>query len=246
MAGMKGKVVLVTGAAHRVGAAIVACLHERGANIVLHYRNSENAAAAIASRLNQERTNSVQIVSANLNDHDAPKKMVQFAIDAFGQLDLLINNASSFYPTVVGEATLAQWDDLMASNLKAPFFLAQAAQPYLMKTQGSIVNIVDIHAEKPLKDYPIYCAAKAGLVMMTKSLAKELGPEIRVNAVAPGAILWPEELADDVKQEIVSRTALKRKGSPEDIAKAVRYLSEDAGYVTGQILAVDGGRSLNL
>lgn len=246
MAGMKGKVVLVTGAAHRVGAAIVACLHERGANIVLHYRNSENAAAAIASRLNQERTNSVQIVSANLNDHDAPKKMVQFAIDAFGQLDLLINNASSFYPTVVGEATLAQWDDLMASNLKAPFFLAQAAQPHLMKTQGSIVNIVDIHAEKPLKDYPIYCAAKAGLVMMTKSLAKELGPEIRVNAVAPGAILWPEELADDVKQEIVSRTALKRKGSPEDIAKAVRYLSEDAGYVTGQILAVDGGRSLNL
>lgn len=243
---MKDKVVLVTGAAHRVGAAIVDCLHGRGASIVLHYRHSESAAVAIADRLNQIRSNSVKIVSANLNENDAPKKIIQCVIDTFGQLDLLVNNASSFYPTLVEEATLSQWDDLMASNLKAPFFLAQAARPHLMKTQGNIINIVDIHAEKPLKDYPIYCAAKAGLVMMTKSLAKELGPDIRVNAVAPGAILWPETLGDEVKQEIVSRTALKRKGSPEDIAKAVRYLAEDAGYVTGQILAVDGGRSLNL
>lgn len=243
---MKGKVVLVTGAAHRVGAAIVERLHGQGANIVLHYRKSEAAAEAIAQRLNQTRKNSVHIVAANLSDNSAPEKLIQFAVDHFGGLDLLVNNASSFYPTLLGEATMSQWDDLMASNLKAPFFLAQAAQRHLAKRKGSIVNIVDIHAERPLKNYPIYCAAKAGLVMLTKSLAKELGPTIRVNAVAPGAILWPDDLADDVKQEIMSRTALKRKGSPEDIAKAVQYLADDATYVTGQILTVDGGRSLNL
>lgn len=243
---MKGKVVLVTGAAHRVGAAIVERLHGQGANIVLHYRKSEAAAEAIAQRLNQTRKNSVHIVAANLSDNSAPEKLIQFAVDHFGGLDLLVNNASSFYPTLLGEATMSQWDDLMASNLKAPFFLAQAAQRHLAARKGSIVNIVDIHAERPLKNYPIYCAAKAGLVMLTKSLAKELGPAIRVNAVAPGAILWPDDLADDVKQEIMSRTALKRKGSPEDIAKAVQYLADDATYVTGQILTVDGGRSLNL
>ena len=172
--------------------------------------------------------------------------MIDESAEYFGQLDVLINNASSFYPTEIGTITLEQWEDLMASNLKAPLFLSQAAKPYLTDSHGCIINIVDIHADKPLKGYPVYCMAKAGLVMMTKSLAKELGPEIRVNAVAPGAILWPEGLEEHVKTDIVDRTALKRKGDPMDIAKTILFLIRDAEYMTGQIIAVDGGRTLNL
>jgi len=243
---MKNKVYLVTGAAQRVGATLCRALHESGANVVLHYRSSHKAANIIAEELNTQRENSVALVSGDLSDNNNFEMIVNQAFDCFGQLDGLINNASSFYPTEIGKATFAEWDDLMASNLKAPFFLAQAIAPHLQVTQGCIVNIVDIHASRPLKHYSIYCMAKAGLVMLTKSLAKELGPEVRVNAVAPGAILWPTDMEDEVQQDIISRTALKRKGTPDDIAKTVLFLLNDADYITGQIIAVDGGRTLNL
>jgi len=243
---MKSRSVLVTGAAHRVGASIVKLLHEQGANVVLHYRSSKMAAQKIADELNAQREGSVVLLAADLSDTHSYSDLIENAVDCFGGLDVLINNASSFYPTPVPEATLDQWDDLMSSNLKAPFFLSQAATPYLAKNQGCIVNIVDIHADKPLKGHPIYCMAKAGLVMMTKALAKELGPDIRVNAVAPGAILWPEGMEAEIKSEIMERTALKRRGNPHDIAKAVSYLVYDAEYMTGQVMAIDGGRSLNL
>lgn len=242
---LAGKVVLITGAAHRVGASMVKTLHGEGANIVLHYRHSRDAAQALADELNNQRINSVQLVQADLAETPALPKLIEQANKAWGHLDVLINNASSFYPTPVGSVDESQWDDLMASNLKAPFFLAQAAAPALTKNQGAIINIVDIHADRPLKNHPVYCMAKAGLVMMTKSLARELGPHVRVNAVAPGAILWPEGIDEQGKEEIVGRTALKRSGSPEDIARAVVYLLRDAHYTTGQILAVDGGRTLS-
>jgi len=239
------KVILVTGAAHRVGAAMVRSLHAEGANIALHYRYSRAAAQALADELNNQRPNSVQLFQADLANTATLPQLINEATQAWGQLDVLINNASSFYPTPIGEVNETAWDDLMASNLKAPFFLAQSAAPELTKNQGAIINIVDIHADRPLKGHSVYCMAKAGLVMMTKSLARELGPEVRVNAVAPGAILWPEGIDELGKQEIVGRTALKRSGSPEDIARAVVYLLRDAHYTTGQILAVDGGRTLS-
>lgn len=243
---MKDKVVLVTGAAHRVGAIIVRRLHAEGAKVVLHYRNSYDSAKAIADELNAVSENSVMLISADLHDEESYATMIDDVIFRFNRLDVLVNNASSFYPTIIGEVTMTQWDDLMASNMKAPFFLSQAAAPYLKNTHGCIVNIADIHAERPLKGHSVYCMAKAGLVMMTKSLAKELGPDIRVNAVAPGAIMWPEGMDPDVKADILGRTALKSKGDPDDIAKTVLFLVRDAPYMTGQILAVDGGRSLNL
>lgn len=238
--------MLVTGAAHRVGAQVVKLLHENGANVILHYRSSDSAAKAIADELNNKRASSVALLYADLSDIQACESLIESAAKCFGRLDALINNASSFYPTPIASATEDQWNDLMASNLKAPFFISKAAIPHLSENKGCIVNIVDIHADKPLKDHSIYCMAKAGLVMMTKSLAKELGPDIRVNAVAPGAILWPEGMEDDVKNEILSRTALKQKGNPMDIAKTLLFLIRDADYITGQIIPVDGGRSLNL
>lgn len=241
---LAGKVVLVTGAAHRVGAAIVRLVHAHGANVVLHYRRSFDAAQIIQNELQLVRPNSVALVQADLNDTACLAALVGQAVEPWGRLDVLVNNASMFYPTPVGSTTEAQWDDLFASNLKAPFFLAQAAMPYLRKVHGNIVNIVDIHAERPLKDYPIYCMAKAGLVMLTKALAREFGGDIRVNAVAPGAILWPDGMEEALKHDIISRTALKRRGDPLDIAKAVLYLARDATYVTGQVHAVDGGRTV--
>ncbi len=243
---MKNKTAMVTGAAHRVGAAIVNHLHANGAQVALHYRHSYQSAKQIADNLNAKRSNSVILIKADLKDENSYLPMINEVLDRFGQLDLLVNNASSFYPTPIGQVSLQQWDDLMASNLKAPFFLSQAAAEHLKAAKGSIVNIVDIHADRPLKGHPVYCMAKAGLVMMTKSLAKELGPDIRVNAVAPGAILWPDGMELELKDEIMARTALKRKGDPEDIAKTVLFLARDASYMTGQVLAVDGGRSLNL
>lgn len=239
------KVVLITGAAHRIGATTAKLLHQHGMNIVLHYRGSRDKAQAVQKELNAARENSVIIIQADLHITNGLPALIEESIKAWGRLDVLINNASSFYPTTIGKATEEQWDDLVGSNLKAPFFLSQAAAPHLKKTNGCIVNIVDIHAERPLKTFPIYSMAKAGLVMMTKSLACELGPEIRVNAVAPGAILWPENLDEVAKQRIVSRTFLKRQGEPNDISKTILYLIKDADYVTGQIIAVDGGRSLN-
>lgn len=238
-------VVLITGAAHRIGAATAKLLHQNGMNIVLHYRSSREKAQALQKELNAIRENSVILIQADLHITNGLNTLVDEAVKAWNRLDVLINNASSFYPTKMGEATEQHWDDLVGSNLKAPFFLSQAAAPHLKKHNGCIINIVDIHAERPLKTFPIYSMAKAGLVMMTKALAGELGPEIRVNGVAPGAILWPENLDEVAKQRIVSRTFLKRQGEPNDIAKTILYLATEAGYVTGQIIAVDGGRSLN-
>ncbi len=243
---LAGRVALITGAAHRIGAHTARALHREGVNLVLHYRSSAAAAQQLQNELNAQRADSVVLVRADLLDDDALPAIVRDAHSAWGRLDVLINNASSFYPTPIGSVTVAQWDDLLGSNLKAPFFLAQAAAPYLKASHGNIVNIVDIHADRPLKRYPVYSIAKAGLVMLTKALACELGPEVRVNAVAPGAILWPENDMDEVtKQRIVNRTFLKRQGSPEHIARAVLYLIRDAEYTSGQVLTVDGGRSLN-
>lgn len=239
------KVVLITGAAHRIGATTAKLLHQHGMNIVLHYRSSREAAKNLQQELNGIRENSVILIQSDLHITTGLSALIEESVKAWGRLDVLINNASSFYPTKMGKATEEQWDDLIGSNLKAPFFLSQAAAPHLKKHNGCIVNIADIHAERPLKTFPIYSMAKAGLVMMTKSLACELGPEIRVNAVAPGAILWPENLDEVAKQRIVSRTFLKRQGEPNDIAKTILHLIKDAAYITGQIIVVDGGRSLN-
>jgi pteridine reductase len=242
---LANKVALITGAAHRIGAVTARQLHAEGMNILLHYRNSRQAAEALQSELNALRADSVQLIQADLHETNKLPALVDHAIRIWGQLDVLINNASSFYATPVGTVTESQWDDLIGSNLKAPFFLSQVAAPYLQQQHGCIVNIVDIHAERPLKEFPVYSMAKAGLVMLTKSLACELGPEVRVNAVAPGAILWPENLGESEKEKIISRTFLKRQGAPEDIARAILYLIRDAGYMSGQVMTVDGGRSLN-
>ena len=242
---LDGRSVLVTGGARRIGAAIARTLHAQGANVVIHCHRSGVAARELAAVLNGMRPGSAVVTAADLLDCDSFAPLVEAATLAFGRLDILVNNASSFYPTPVGEITLAQWDDLMGTNLRAPLFLSQAAAQQLRLHQGLIVNIVDIHAGAPLKRHPVYCAAKAGLAMLTRSLARELGPQVRVNGVAPGPVLWPEgEMPAALRDDIISRTALKRPGSPEDIAKAVLYLAKDAPYVTGQILAVDGGRSL--
>jgi pteridine reductase len=242
---LHGRTALVTGGAKRLGAAIVRALHARGANVLLHHRGSADAARHLADDLNAARANSVALHAADLLDVAALPRLVDAAVGAFGQLDVLVNNASTFYPTPVGEITLAQWEDLMGTNLRAPLFLSQAAAPHLRATRGCIVNLIDIHALRPLKKHPVYCSAKAGLWMLTQSLARELAPEIRVNGVAPGPVMWPEGPMDaDVQAQILERTALKRIGSPEDIARAVLFFVADAPYVTGQVLPVDGGRTI--
>lgn len=241
------RVVLITGAAHRIGATVARTLHADGCAIALHYRHSAAGAEALAEELNGYRPDSVSLHQGDLLDLERLAPLVEEVVARWGRLDVLVNNASTFYPTPVGTVTENQWDDLMGSNLRAPFFLAQAAAPHLAEHQGCIVNIVDIHAERPMKGHPVYSMAKAGKAMLTKALAKELAPDIRVNGVAPGAILWPEaEMSDETRGQILDRIALGRKGEPEDIARAVRFFILDAPYVTGQILAVDGGRSLNL
>lgn len=245
MTTLTGKVALITGAAHRIGAEIARTLHGEGMNIVLHYRTSLARAEAMQEELNARRPNSVRLLQADLLETTALATLVRNAEACWGRLDALVNNASTFYPTRVGEVTETQWHDLIGTNLKAPFFLSQAALPYIARHQGCIVNIVDIHSQRPLKGFPVYSIAKAGLAMLTMALARELGPSVRVNGVAPGAILWPEHALDDgTKHEIIARTALKRQGSPADIARAVVFLIRDAGYVSGQVLNVDGGRSL--
>lgn len=244
---LQNKTALITGASRRIGAVIARTLHDAGMNISLHYRGSKEEAEKLANELNQLRENSCVIHRLDLHKTGELSSLIDACQQHWGQLDLLVNNASSFYPTHVGKMTEQHWDDLIGSNLKAPLFLSQAAIPALKQTQGSIVNIVDIHAEKPMKNHTIYCSAKAGLAMMTKSMAKELGPEIRVNGVAPGAIMWPEnELDAETQDEILNRTALKRSGMPEDIAATVLFLARDAHYITGQIIPVDGGRSINI
>ncbi len=239
------KVALITGAAHRIGASTAQLLHAEGMNLVLHYRSSREAAQKLQGKMLEKRPDSVILVQTDLHKIDNLPALVKEATDAWGRLDVLINNASSFYQTPINKVSEKQWDDLMGTNLKAPFFLSQAAAGQLKKNHGCIINMVDIHAERPLKGYPVYSMAKAGLVMMTRALACELGPEVRVNGVAPGAILWPENTDDITKQRIVSRTFLKRKGESNDIASAILYLIRDARYMTGQVLTIDGGRSLN-
>ena len=242
---LRDHVVLITGGARRVGAAIVRSLHGAGARVMIHYRDSVADALALAAELNAIRPGSAAIECANLLDAGVPERLVAAALGEFGRLDILINNASTFYPTVVGEITPAHWDDLMGTNLRAPLFLSQAAAPGLRAARGLILNIVDIHALRPLKRHPLYSVAKAGLAMLTRSLARELGPDIRVNGIAPGPVLWPELAIDEArKREIVAKTALKRHGTPEDIARTALFLAANAPYITGQIIAVDGGRSI--
>ena len=241
---MHGKSVLITGGAKRVGAAICRRLHGAGANLMLHYRSSAGEARLLQSELNHVRQNSVALIQADLLDLAKLPAIVEQTLATFGRLDALVNNASSFFQTPVGEISSSDWEDLIGTNLRAPLFLAQAAASALRKTQGTIINITDIHAERPLKNFVVYSVAKAGLVGLTRSLARELAPEIRVNAVAPGPILWPDDESFDElsRQRIISHTPLRREGSPEDIAKAVHYLAVDAGYVTGETINVDGGR----
>jgi pteridine reductase len=242
---LRGQTVVITGAARRVGAAMARTLHAAGGNILVHHHRSDADAAALAAELNDIRARSAAVHRADLLDATAAPGLVAAALEAFGRLDVLINNASSFYPTPVGRITVAQWDDLIGTNLKAPLFLAQAAAPSLRKNRGLIINMIDIHGLRPLKAHPVYSVAKAGLVMLTRALARELGPEIRVNGIAPGPVLWPENGMDDaLKDEIVRKTALKRRGTPQDIACTALFFARDAPYITGQILAVDGGRSI--
>jgi len=239
------KNVLITGASKRIGASCARLLHEQGCNVILHYNASKQDALQLCSELNQERPDSARIMQADLLNREQLQNLAHQAAVAWGGLDVLINNASSFYPTALADVTEAQWDELLGSNLKAPFFLTQALANVLLERQGCVVNIVDIHAERGLKGYPVYSIAKAGLAAMTKVLAKELGPSVRVNGVAPGAIIWPEfDMSEEDKNEILQCVALRRHGQPADIAKAVLFLVRDAEYVTGQILSVDGGRTL--
>lgn len=241
---MPNRTVLITGAAGRIGAAIARLLHADAMDIIIHYHRSAADAEALVQELNRARARSATTVQADLLEPGATARIIASAAAFNNRLDVLINSASSFYPTPVATTTEEQWHDLIGTNMKAPYFLAQHAAPHLRAQTGCIINITDIHGERPLRTYPVYSAAKAGLVMLTRALAKELAPAIRVNGIAPGAILWPETLAQEVKDKILSRTALGFKGEPADIARAVKFLIADAGYMTGQILTIDGGRSL--
>jgi pteridine reductase len=242
-------VILVTGAARRVGAAISSTLHDAGAALVLHYRSSGDAAQALAEQMNGKRPNSATALQADLGDPGTLETLVAAIIERFGRLDGVVNNASSYFATPIGGIDEAAWLDLVNSNLKGPLFLAQAAAPHLRSANGAIVNITDIHAERPYKGYPTYCAAKAGLLGLTRALAIELAPEVRVNAVAPGAIQWPDDVAEfppEERQAIIQHTLLKRIGEPADIARTVKFLIFDAPYITGQVINVDGGRTAHL
>ena len=244
---LEGKVVLITGGARRVGAAIARRLHATGANLVVHYRTSAQDARALKAELTSTRGESVVLVQGDLLKPANLAGLIKDAVKAYGRLDALVNNASSFYPTAMGEITEKAWDDLVGTNLKVPLFLSQAAARELKKHHGAIVNIVDIHADYPMKNYIVYTTAKGGLLALTRSLARELGPEVRVNGVAPGTILWPDDEAwkDELaRQRIMNQTALKRIGEPDDIAKTVEFLLTAAPYITGQVIAVDGGRSV--
>jgi pteridine reductase len=242
---LEGKRALITGAARRIGAAIAERLHGAGASVAVHYRSSDADAKELCNRLNDARPDSAKAFAADLNETKGLSALIEAVVDWGGGLDILINNASSFYPTPLGSITDAQWDDLVGSNLKAPLFLSQAALPYLKAGHGVIVNLLDIHSRRPLKDHPVYGAAKAGLAMLTLSLARDMAPDVRVNGIAPGAILWPEDgITEAIKEKILDQVPLRRPGDPGDIADCVVYLVRDADYVTGQIITVDGGRSI--
>ena len=246
---MQGKVILVTGGARRVGAAICRRLHAAGAIIALHYRSSKDAAQALQAELQALRADSVHCIQADLLHPQAVSKMIQEIIRHCGRLDGLVNNASSFYATPLAEINEQSWDDLIGTNLKAPLLLAQAAAAELRRNHGAIVNIVDIHAERPMHGHLLYSVAKGGLAALTRALAQELAPDVRVNGVSPGVIAWPESAAWDNearRQKIIAHTLLKRQGEPDDIARTVQFLLNDAPYMTGQIISVDGGRSINI
>ena len=245
MNGKLKKWILITGAAKRVGAKMAELLHSNGFNIVIHYNSSSEAANNLSAKLNQERTGSSIIIGGNLTDDSAIETLIPNVIEQTGRLDVLINNASTFYPTPIENITLNDWDNLLGTNLKAPLFLSKHAAKYLKDSEGLIINIVDIHARKPLKNHPIYGSAKSGLAMLTKSLARDLAPSVRVNGIAPGMILWPEnEPSESIKKSILDQIPLKRSGSPEDIASCALFLIKDAPYITGQIIPIDGGRSI--
>jgi pteridine reductase len=240
-----GKAALVTGAARRIGAEITGFLHARGWNVVMHCHQSHEAAQALADKLNLLREDSVRLISADLSDTGGLQAVIDQAGGFWGRLDGLVNNASVFSPTPLGSLDRADWQRVMQPNLEAPFFLSQAAWPLLRTTRGAIVNVTDIYADHPLKSHPIYSISKAGLVALTRSLALEMAPEVRVNAVSPGAILWPENQTDlGACEKILEKVPMERSGVPEDIAKTVHFLLEEAPYVTGQVIAVDGGRTL--
>lgn len=242
---LTGRTALVTGAARRVGASIARALHGAGANVVLHYRSSGDDAARLAAELNQLRPGSAATAECDLLQVPALPALVSEVAHVFGGLDILVNNASTFYPTPLGDITEIDWDDLVGTNLRAPLFLSQAAAPLLHAREGLIINLADIHGTRPLRRYPVYSLAKGGLIMLTKCLARELGPHVRVNAVAPGPVMWPEDGLDEALQaRIIAGTALKRVGSAADVARACLFFATEAPYVTGQILAVDGGRSI--
>jgi pteridine reductase len=242
---LAGRSALISGAARRLGAAIARKLHEAGASVVVHYRQSRGEAEAFVAELNTHRAQSAMATQCDLVDIDRLPALVETVVSRFGRLDVLVNNASTFYPTPLGSITVAQWDDLVGTNLRAPLFLSQACAAALRSSRGSIINMVDIHGQRPLKAHPVYSTAKAGLVMLTRSLARELAPEVRVNGIAPGPVLWPERGVDAaLKAEIVDKTALKHAGTPDDVASAALFLAAYAPFVTGQIIAVDGGRSL--
>jgi len=246
---MQGKVILVTGGAKRVGAAICRRLHTAGAQVAVHYRSSAQQAQALQDELNALRPESAAVFQADLLDLNALSQLVCGVIEKFGRLDALINNASSFYATSLTEVDEQQWNDLLGTNLRAPLFLAQAAADELRRRHGCIVNIADIHAERPMHGHLLYSTAKAGLVALTRSLAQEMAPQVRVNAVAPGVILWPETDTwqdETQRRKIVAHTLLKREGEPDDIAKTVAFLIQEAPYITGQVITVDGGRSIKI
>jgi pteridine reductase len=245
----KNKVVLITGGAKRVGAAICRSLHAEGFSLMIHYKSSINEARSLQAELSLLRPNSVAIIQGDLLNISSLPNLISETISHFGRLDVLINNASTYYASEIGDIDESKWQDLMGSNLKAPLFLSQAAAPELRKNHGCIVNITDMHVERPKKGYIVYSVAKAGLVTLTKSLAHELGPDVRVNAVAPGPVQWPEnnpQFDEVYRQRVINQTLLKRMGEAEDVAKAVKFLVTDAPFITGHVLAVDGGRSLNL
>jgi len=244
---LESKVAMITGAARRIGAVIAETLHREGMNVVLHYNASEEEAQILCDKLNGIRANSAITLQGDLLEPEIDKSLVVRAHRAWGRLDLLVNNASRFYRTPFGKVTEYAWDDLMVSNLRAPFFLAQAAAPYLAEHRGRIINIADIHSWRPMKNYSVYCISKTGVLMLTKSLAKELAPNVIVNAIAPGSIIWPEgenSLSQEEKDAIISKTPLGRSGTADDIAKLALFLARDADYITGEVFAVDGGRGL--
>ena len=241
---LTAKSALVTGAAHRLGAQIARTLHQNGANLIIHYRNSKPAAEDLVAELNQQRSGSAAALAADLADLDQLENLARDACARYDGLDLLVNNASVFYPTPIGEIDQQAWDDLVSSNFRAPLFLAQACYPALRKSRGCIINLTDIYAERPLPGHSVYCSAKAANQMLVKSLALELAPEIRVNGIAPGAILWPDDSAEDHKAAVMRKIPLARCGNPEEIANTVVFLASNQ-YITGEIIRVDGGRQLN-